>query len=59
MKKIAKDDAGRAVTGKLEELKSALESVKNPEDWAETYFRSAAGFVDNVDAVIRVLKRMK
>jgi len=42
----------------LNELKTALGNVKNPEDWAEKYSRTASEFIHQIENVTETLERM-
>lgn len=50
--------AAMAINLALEELQSALTTVRNPEQWAEKHPRSLERFLANTDRVITVLERM-
>jgi hypothetical protein len=52
-------DIGRKVADKIDELKTALKKIKNPEKWAETFFKSAPSVLDNLDNIIKIFKKMK
>ena len=54
-----KDDIGQAMNYALEELESVLKKVRNPEDWAEKYHRSASQVIENIEKLIITLEKMK
>jgi len=54
-----KDQIGMAMNYAIEELEGTLKHVRNPEKWAETYFRSAGNVIDSIEKLVVIFNKMK
>ena len=52
-------DAGQAINYALEDLELSLSKVRNPEKWAEKYYRGLPGVLDMIDRITKVLWKMR
>lgn len=56
---IDPEQRGMALNYSIEELEDAIKNIKNPEDWAEKYFRSLPGVLDMIDRLVTVFEKMR
>jgi hypothetical protein len=56
---IDPDDAGKSINYALDDLKGQLKRVRNPEKWAEKYYRNVSHVVDLIERLTHILGKMK
>ena len=52
-------EAGQAINYALDDLKHTLKKVRNPEKWAEKYYRSLPGTIDMMERLTHIFGKMK
>ena len=54
-----KDEIGMAFNQSMEHLEIAMKNARRPDEWAERYFKSANGVIEQMDRLTSVFMRMK
>ena len=52
------DEIARALSSAVDDLKIALDNVRNPERYAEKFSRSVPGLIDSIERIIKSLDKM-
>ena len=53
------DEIARALSSAVDDLKIAVDNVRNPERYAEKFPRSVHGLIDSIERIIKSLEKMK
>ena len=53
------DEIARALSSAVDDLKIALDNVRNPERYAEKFSRSVPGLIDSIERIIKSLEKMR